>query len=279
MNHQTTVRTQNESMLSPKRPPHLGKKQPNQKLMRALRASMLIAGGMIVVLGLLLLVLPMFKVQNVEVVGNDYYTVEQIIEASGIQSGDELLALDLNECMSKVFAGCPYVDSCDIVATPFGVKITVWEAEGVMRTEAAGKQISFTKDFKVLEIAEIGETHLSPFLYVKLPPIQSAAVGARLSFGQTTEMSYVSTLLDALEKAEWKDDVTYVDFSERFSLSFVLREQYRIEVGSAQSLDTKLLLAKAKLEKEDGGEDTYAVVDVSEEKGTYREIDKSQLYS
>lgn len=279
MNHQSTVRSQNENMLSPKRPPHLGKKQPNQKLMRALRASMLIAGGMIVLLGLLLLVLPMFKVQSVEVAGNAYYTADQIIAASGIEAGDELLALDLDGTMKRVFAGCPYVESCDIVATPFGVKITVREREDVMRTEAMGKQIAFTKDFQVLEIAEIGEMHLSPFLYVKLPPIQSAAVGARLVFSQSTDMSYVSTLMEALRQAEWREDVSFIDFSERFSLFFVLREQYRIEVGNVQNLETKLLLAKAKLEKEDDGEGTCAVIDVSEEKGTYREIDKSELYS
>ena len=279
MNHQTTVRSQNESMLSPKRPPHLGKKQPNQKLMRALRAAMLIVGGMIVLLGLLLLVLPLLKVQGVEVEGNDYYSAEQIIAASGIQAGDELLALDLDGTMKKIFAGCPYVDSCNIVATPFGVKITVSEKADVMRTTAGGKQIVFGKDFKVFEIAEIGETHLSPFLYTKMPSIQSAAVGTALTFAQPTDMSYVSTLLEALHQAGWEDDVTYVDFSERFSLSFVLWERCRIEVGSAQSLGTKLTIAKAKLEKENNGEGVFCVIDVSEEKGTYREIDESELYS
>lgn len=279
MNHQTTVRSQNESMLSPKRPPHFGKKQPNQKLMRILRASMLIAGGMIILLGLLLLLLPLLKVQSIEVVGNGVYSAEDIIAASNIQVGDELLALDLNGAMQGIFKKCPGVNNCNIVATPFGVKITVTEKEDMMQTTAQGKQIVFDRDFRVLEIAEIGETDLSPFLYTKMPPMQPAAVGGVLSFPESTDMSYVATLLDALRQAGWEEDVTYVDFSERFSLSFVLWERCRIEIGSAQSLDTKLTIAKAKLEKENNGEGVFCVIDVSEKTGTYREIDESELYS
>ena len=68
------TRPQGNAMLSPNRPPHAGKKKPNPALLRLLRMAMLIAGGLILLFGLLLLVLPMFRVQGIEVSGNSFYS-------------------------------------------------------------------------------------------------------------------------------------------------------------------------------------------------------------
>ncbi|MBQ9796852.1 MAG: FtsQ-type POTRA domain-containing protein [Clostridia bacterium] len=267
-------------MLSPNRPPR-GRKKPNEKLLRTLRSIMLFAGGMIAMLGLLLLLLPLFRVQNIVVEGNSYCTSEDIIAATGIEAGDELLALDLQTALKNVFAECPNVENCSIsISFPFTVKIKVTEKSGVMYAAFNDKYVSFDRSFRVLEMIQNGETDFSPFLFVKLPTLSAAGVGQKLVFSDLTlDTGYMTSLLGVLEEHALYETVTYVDFSERFSLSFVLEGKCRVEMGKLSEVDTKVRLMKEMLSQKGGAAATYAVVDVSNpEKPTYARVDAEEIF-
>ncbi|MBQ7336675.1 MAG: FtsQ-type POTRA domain-containing protein [Clostridia bacterium] len=275
-----TRRAEEAELLSPNRTPRAVRKKPNQGLMRLLRAAMLLMGGMILVFGLLLIVLPIFKVSQVEVAGNSFYTAEQLAEASGIEVGDELLAVDMQDAVNRILKACPNVAKVSIgVSFPFGITITVEERTDVMYTEYNGKHISLDRSFRVLEMIDSGETRFSPFLYVQLPKIASVSVGGKIVFADAAaDLTYVGTLLDFLKEKELLADVTEVDFSERFSVSYTLQGRCRVELGSVSALDTKLLLVNEILNSKGGIDAAYAVIDVSDtQKPTYRVVDASEL--
>ena len=260
------------SMLSPNRVPRAMRRQPDERLMQALRATMLILGGMILVLGTLLAVLPMFRVQNVEIEGCEFYQYEQILAASEIEVGrDESMSLDGNAIAQKILKACPYVRSCTVVTLPFSVKITVVEKEDVMVTEFGGYYASFDRNFEVLEIIKDGEERFSPFLYVKLPSISELQMGKTIRFADEGDRSYIHLLYDELQKNGVADNVTYIDFSERFSVSLVLSDHFWVELGKVSDVELKLRLVEETLKKkEEGGTDLskeYAIINVSDPKG------------
>ncbi len=266
-----------DQLLSPDRPPHARRKKPNQTLLRRLRVVMLCLGSGVLLVGLLLLLLPMLRVSGIEVTGNHYQTTEEILAAAGLETGDELLALDLQGVVDRIVKECPYVERVSVRVSFFTVKIEIEERTQVMYTEYGGSFLSFDGNFRVLEMTE-GEGALSPFLSVKLPAVRSASVGARLVFAEQTDMSYVGKLLTALEEAGLYATVTYVDFSERFSLSFVLEGRCRVETGRIADIEEKLTLAQRILAEKGGVAAGYAVVDVSDtEKPTYRAVDASEI--
>ena len=260
------------AMLSPNRVPRAMRRQPDERLMQALRATMLILGGMILVLGTLLAVLPMFRVQNVEIEGCEFYQYEQILAASEIEVGrDESMSLDGNSIAQKILKACPYVRSCTVVTLPFSVKITVVEKEDVMVTEFGGYYASFDRNFEVLEIIKDGEERFSPFLYVKLPSISELQMGKTIRFADEGDRSYIHLLYDELQKNGVADNVTYIDFSERFSVSLVLSDHFWVELGKVSDVELKLRLVEETLKKkEEGGTDLskeYAIINVSDPKG------------
>lgn len=260
-------------MLSPNRTPRAVRKQPNKKLMQTLRAMMLIMGGMILVIGALLVVLPMFRVQNVEIEGYDFYQYEEILAASGIRVGeDESMALDGNAIAKSILKACPYVKSCTVMTLPFSVKITVVEKEDVKYTAMGGYYASFDRDFKVLEIIDNGEERFSPFLYIKLPPVAQMQEGSTIVFSDAEgDRSYINQLCDALKAGGVLENVTYVDASDRFSLSIVLSDHFWVELGKVSEIDLKLRLVEETLKKKEASgtnlENEYAVLDVSDPKG------------
>ncbi len=268
-----------EDMLSPRHTPAAVRKRPPKKLMRTLRLSMLVLSFAILLLTALLVILPMFRVQKVEVEGNSYYQYEEILKASGITLGeDESLALDGEMIAKKILKACPNIKTCTVMKLPFSVKITIVEKADVKTTAYNGGYITFDRNFLVLEEDQNGEA-FSPFLSVTLPQLAGATVGKQLQFyGMTlADAAYINTLYDTLKEKELLSQVTHIDYSERFALSYVLDDRIRVELGSMDSLEKKLDKACEMLEKkQEGGTDlneVFAVLDVSDlQKSTWREV-------
>ena len=268
-------------MLSPNRVPHAMRKRPNKKLMQALRATMLILGGMILVLGILLAVLPIFRVQSVEIEGCAFYQYDQILAASEIKIGaDESMSLDGNAIAQKILKACPYVKSCTVMTLPFSVKITIVEKENVMTSAFGGYQFTFDRNFEVLELLQDGEDRFSPFLSVKLPAIAQVQEGKRILFADASgDRSYVHQLCDALRECEVLGNITYIDFSDRFAVSLVLSDHFWIELGKVSDVELKLRLVEETLKKKEAsGVDLsleYATIDVRDpkEKTVYHSVE------
>ena len=55
-----------------------------------------------------------FKVNRIEVQGNSLYSAQEIIDASQIQTGDNLLTLNKPEAAGRIQAALPYVESVSI---------------------------------------------------------------------------------------------------------------------------------------------------------------------
>lgn len=260
------------------RPPEVRRKKPDPALLRLLRGGMLLLSAMIVVVGALLLILPMFHVQNIEVEGNSYHSAEEIIAASEIVIGQEVLAISKDDVCPRIYQKCKYVDSISIVRSFNKVKIVVTERKNVMYTEFNGKYYSLDRNFRVLEETS-DEAAFSSFLKVKLPTIASLTVGGTLCFeNEETDRSYITELIDTLEKEGVLPDVTSVDFSKKYSVSYVLSDTCRVEIGKVSQIETKLLIAEQILQTKGGATAALSVLDVSDlQKPTYRVLGSAEM--
>lgn len=256
--------------------PH--RRTADPKLLAVLRGGMVLFGGMIVVLGLLLLILPAFRVSKIEVEGANYYTEEQIIACSGISVGDELLATDIDAAIQGIIDSCEYVDSVSVSSKSITtLKIVIKEKSNVMYTAFNGKYIAFDDQFHVLSQAQDREAY-ADLLYVELPQIAALSVGGSIHFANPdTNMEYVRTLLDKLEEKGILSTVTAVDFSQKYAVSYVVDNTYAVELGKVGELETKLLLVNEILREKDAL-DAYAIIDVSStQKPTYRVVGEADV--
>ena len=80
-----------------------------------------------------------FQVETVAVTGNSRYSQEEIIQATGIQTGDNLFRMNKFQIAHQVLQGLPYVEELTIRrALPSTIVITVKEWDAVARVEAPG---------------------------------------------------------------------------------------------------------------------------------------------
>ena len=267
-----------EPMQQPMRQPQ--RRKPDENVLRILRLGMLISGAVIFVLALAMLILPAIKINNIVVEGNTYYDDAYVIEKAGISAGDELLGWNMQKSCDDIMAAYPYASDIYISISFFTVKIEIVEKPTVMYTEYQNQYLSIDRTMRVLEMKANGEETFSPFLRVKLPEILSARPGATLQFADSSaDLSYVTQLLDVLIERNLLERVTYVDFSNRFSLSFVLSNAVRVEVGALKDMNVKLTLVEEELNKNPINHNIYAVIDVSNTtKPIWRQINAEDLF-
>ena len=273
------IRISEESMQPQFRQPQ--RKKPDENVLRILRLGMLASGAVILVLALAMLILPAIKINNIVVEGNSFYDDAYVIEKAGIAKGDELFGWDMQKSCDAILAAYPYASDIYVSITfPFTVKIEIVEKPSVMYAEYQNQYFSFDRDLRVLEIKANGEEAFSPFLRVKLPDVLSIKLGSTVQFVDAgADLSCLTQLLDALTERNVLERVSYVDCSNRFSLSFVLSNAVRVEIGALNDVNLKLTLLEEELRKNPINHNIYAVIDVSNtSKPTWREISAENLF-
>ncbi|MBQ9131088.1 MAG: FtsQ-type POTRA domain-containing protein [Clostridia bacterium] len=259
------------------------RKKPNGLLVRLLRGAILAVGGVILLLSLLLVILPLFRVQKIYVEGNSYYTTEEILELSGIRVGDELLAVNGQAAADAIYGTGYFSDVTVSGRFPGTVRITVKEKTNVMYTEYRGNYYSFDESFTVLEASKDPEAFRG-LLRVNLPEVAHLCVGAPILFatnlfdGDAMNMDYIHALADSLDKNGLLPYVTSVDCSQKYNVSFVLNDTFRLQVGKVSDMDAKLQLADRILAEKQSNGAAYVTLDVSNlQKSTYRVLDAEEF--
>ncbi len=84
-----------------------------------------------------------FQVETVTVNGSVRYTPEEVVEASGIQIGDNLYRFNKNHISSRILQSLPYVEGVSINRKPPStIVITVTEFDAIARLEPPAQGIS-----------------------------------------------------------------------------------------------------------------------------------------
>lgn len=158
-----------------------------------------------------------FRVNSIEVTGNVRYTASEVIQASGIQMGDNLIALPRSRVSAAIRRQLPYVENVAIrKALPDGVVLKVTErvaaasvpsAEGRWLMSAQGKLLEL--DSGVQAMAITGLTAVGPY------------AGGMVQVAEEEEdtLAYVKELLAVLEDRGWLPQCTALDCSAVTSMT------------------------------------------------------------
>ena len=93
-----------------------------------------------------------FKVDTITVTGNSRYTANQIIEASGIETGDNMFFLNKYHASERITAALPYVETVRISRQlPDTLVVTVTECTAPAAVSQDGKLWLLSGDGKIVD--------------------------------------------------------------------------------------------------------------------------------
>ena len=189
-----------------------------------------------------------FRVNEVTVEGGQRYTAQEIIEASGIQTGDNLITLSKSRVAGNIIARLPYVRSVSIDRLlPDGVLITVTEHVAAAAVSDGEGWWYIAGQGKLLERVDDPGQVMTVTGLTAQDPILSDTL--RVAEGEENTLSYVLALLGELEGRGMLADCTALDCSAATSLTLSYGI-YRVELPRRPDYSEYLALLQAALDSE-----------------------------
>lgn len=208
------------------------------------RAAIGIAVG-IVLMSVILAVLLSCRVSRFEISGNEYYSDQELIEASGIKEGSFLFTLDREAARNRILEKCTRVSTVAVGIFPLDcVVIRVTEEEGLYSANIEGRTFCFTDGLRVIGFG--GDSGTVP---VQLPEVLRAIAGKTIEFS-AGEQSYVSETLCAVAQSALWGRVTALDLTSARSASVTVDGRFVLILGDTQDLPLKFTVAASMLDDE-----------------------------
>lgn len=227
----------------------------------------IIMGGIVIALVLSMIIF--FRVRNVEVQGNSYYTAEEVIEAAGIASGDNLLTLSRGEIAGNVMAQLPYVKNVRVTRSlPDTVVITVTEDETTFAVaDQGGHYYLITAAGKATE--QVDEHEAKSHVFVQDLVIQPAVIGEQIHVAESADSAIspqeqfdaLTLLLREIKASRLEKDVTVVSVPSAFNLTVWYEDRFEVRLGTTDDLAYKLEYLKVVVQEQK--EYTTGIIDLT----------------
>ena len=197
-----------------------------------------------------------FRINSVEVLGNVHYTAEEIIEASGIEIGDNLVGLSRSRVSAAICTKLPYVEYVNIKKVlPDGVVLRVSERVAAASVESAEGRWLISAQGKLLEKDNGATKAMIISGLTAVGPYPGGMI--QVDEMERITLSYVKELLAQLESRGGLGQCTALDCSES---TFIMLDYgiYRIKLPRGGDYDyclslTESALASGKIPEGAGG--------------------------
>ena len=182
-----------------------------------------------------------FKVEEITVTGASRYQADEIIAASGVETGDNLILLNRYGISQRIYTSLPYVTNVSPKPKfPSTLIIEITEAQPVAAVEGAGAWWLVSSGGKVLEMVDASAA--ADYLTVTGVQAVEPAVSGRLKLSEDSPMTAerLCELLGAMEDRSMFSRTDSVDVSDPEILVINYDGRFRVEIYYDANLSFKL---------------------------------------
>lgn len=198
-----------------------------------------------------------FRVSSVDVEGNSFYTTEEVVEASGVQEGDNLFFINRFTAASRIFSKLPYIESVSIERKmPNSIVISVDESEAIAYIRSEDGLWAIDRNCKLL--SEVDAEDAVALLRIDGLTALSPAEGDMLlcSNGSEDTRDFLSAILKQINALGLRQNITYIDMSDVNCPEFDYTSRFTVRLGANENIPYKFQLmisAAAGLQAGDSG--------------------------
>lgn len=206
----------------------------------------------------------LFKVSEINVVGSESYTAEEIIEASGIGVGDHLYSFRASTLEKNVILRCPQVKSVEVNrSAPKKVTLTVSEKPCAFYADFYGEYRAVSSDLRVLYSVTRDEAQERGLVLLRLPAVTKAVAGSEAKYSSVRRDDYIYAVTEALQNSELWGRVSAVDLTGKYDIEIVCDGKYLLTLGDSSAVESKLRIGAAVLSDEMFDGDDKAKIDLT----------------
>lgn len=232
----------------------IARNRKNRRKKLILRA---VLGTAFLLAAVILVLILFFNINTVTVSGDDVYSEADVIEASGVKTGDNLIFVSAKNINKSLTEKLPYIGKIKIkrrLPATLEIVVTKTEAEYAVMTDAAYALLDGSG--KVLEkgLNFVGEN----ITVANLGKITSADIGKTVVLEDGQVFDKLMNLQDALSESGITG-ITSADISNIYDIKLVYQGRITLILGETDSnnLMHKLSLAKEAIKTQDEENSTY----------------------
>lgn len=192
----------------------------------------------------------LFNISEIRVSGeSDVYSAEEIVAASEINEGDNLLRLDSDECEKKILDKLLYVETAQITRKfPSSIEIRVTRCIPAFNIQYDKGSLLVSKKGKILE--DNGNANITNSLPViqGLEPAELTA-GKNIYSKNEHKNEAFQSFVNSFDKMD-EIEITSIDMSDEFSIIVNYKNGMVFKMGGWNDVEYKLSLAASVMEDE-----------------------------
>lgn len=206
-----------------------------------------------------------FRVSRIEVVGTEFYSPEEIIQASDIEKGDSLLRLNCGNVAAKISGKLLYAGNVVVSKKmPDTVLVEIFESGAAAYVDTDEGSWLVDNYCRFLEPVKAGDRDK----YVKVIGVSAVSPKAGQEISVVVEDkhkgTYLKELLFELSNADMLISVETIDVSNTANVEFSFLDRFSVKLGNNEDLDAKLKMLKNSIAEI--GDTEEGIFDLSERK-------------
>ena len=223
-------------------------------------------GGLVsflaVVLGIIFLMSVLLRVSDIRVEGNVHYTDQEIINATGLETGDNIFFFDKFSTISRAYTKLPYLEEVTVERQlPGRLTLRVVESKAMAYLFVDGEEWTIDSGCKILGKAVEGEAEELIPIYGIQPG--TLMIGERLqrADGSEERVDYLAALLGQIEDRGLASETEWIDFSDTNKVFFKYTDKYQVVIGKGENVEHKFAMLMSVLSQLKEGD--VGTIDVS----------------
>lgn len=189
------------------------------------------------------------SVIEIRVEGASMYSEDEVIEASGISRGDNLLFLSASNVSQRIESSMPFVTNAEVTRVfPDAVIITIEEGNAIATIRVGADIAVIDVNGRVLDYTVGGAQSIrdlarfDELIEVRGVVVDRAELGeiAVAAFGSEMNLAAMQDVLAAIVREGIAQDVSYIDVSNITSITMGYLDLYRVLLGGLTNVRPNL---------------------------------------
>ena len=182
-----------------------------------------------------------FRVTKIEVQGAVNYEKDEIISASGIEPGDNLIFIDRSGAASRIRSKLPYIETVAVRrALPSTVTIEIVESRALAYLAIEGELWAIDRGCKAL--AKTTSAQVEGLIHVTGVEAMKTSVGEILSGkdAEGSKLEFLSVILRETSARGMESEITDIDMTNLANPAFDYQGRFLVRLGKNENVGYKL---------------------------------------
>ncbi len=215
-----------------------------------------------------------FNVEHITVSGASNYTADEIIEASGIKAGDNLIRTSTDKCSEQIESSLVYIENAKVTRSFPGTMVITVEASVPAANYICDDYILLiSSGGKVLD--KIQEEKVGLLDFTGTDPMPDLIPGDMFKSSDEHKDNAIEKLMEYFDE-NGSDNITLVDVTDRSEICYTYDDRIVVKMGSVTDLEYKMNFSE-EIIKTKIGEKTEGVLTILSDSAGASFLDKESL--